>query len=146
MPTAARVIAAFCLAALAWLVSEQIKPLFDEDKAFGYFNLINTGLGFVIGWHVIGSRAGRGLSASVNNGLTGGIVLAFWALLVHSSVRMLELSMRGRYDGAMEALAAMFQLMADNALLIATPLILGTLIVGAVLSGVLAELTSKRMS
>lgn len=146
MPTAARVIAAFCLAALAWLVSEQIKALFDEDKAFGYFNLINTGLGFVIGWHVIGSRAGRGLSASVNNGLTGGIVLAFWALLVHSSVRMLELSMRGRYDGAMEALAAMFQLMADNALLIATPLILGTLIVGAVLSGVLAELTSKRMS
>jgi hypothetical protein len=70
MPTAARMISAICLAALAWVVSEQIKTLFEEDKVFGFFNMINLVLGFVIGWQVIGSRAGRGYSAAINNGLT----------------------------------------------------------------------------
>ena len=76
MPTAARFVAALCLAVLAWVVSEQIKPLFDEDKAFGNFNLINFVIAVAVGWQVIGSRAGRGLSAAINNGLTGG---TFWS-------------------------------------------------------------------
>ncbi len=146
MPTAARVIAALCLAALAWIISEQIKPLFDEDKAFGNFNLINVVIAFVVGWQVIGSRAGRGLSSAINNGLTGGIVLFFWASLAHAGIEMFERSMRGRYDGAFEALAAMFQIMAENAVLIATPLIICTFLVGSALAGVLAEFTSKRAS
>ena len=146
MPTAARFVAAICLAALAFVVSEQIKPLFDEDKAFGYFNHINVGFGLVIGWQVIGSRAGRGLMAGINNGLTGGIVLLFWGLFIHSAVRMIELSMRGRYDGALEAIAATFQMMSENALMIASPLIIGTLLLGSIGTGLLAELTSRRAS
>jgi len=146
MPTAARVIAALCLAALAWLVSEQIKPLFDEDKAFGNFNLINVGIAFVVGWQVIGSRAGRGLASAINNGLTGGIMMFFWTSLAHASIEMFERSMRNRYDGAFEAFAAMLQMMAENAVLIATPLIICTLLVGSAVSGFLAEFTSKRAS
>ena len=146
MPTAARLIAALCLAALAWLLSDMVKPLFEEDKNFGSFNLINAGLGLVVGWQVIGSRAGRGMGAAINNGLTGGVLLLFWALLLHSSYKMFQVSMRGRYDGAFEAAAAIFQIMADYAVLIATPLILFTLIVGAALSGLFAEFTSKRAS
>ncbi len=146
MPTASRVIAGLCLAALAWLVSEQIKLLFEEDKAFGNFNLINLCIGLIVGWQVVGSRAGRGMIAAINNGLTGGIVLVFWCLLGHSAVRMFELSMRNRYDGAFEALAAVFQMMAENGLMIATPVIIGTLVIGSCLSGLLAEMTSKRAS
>lgn len=146
MPTAARVIAAFCLAALAWLVSDMIKPLFDENKNFGNFNLINLAIGVAVGWQVIGSRAGRGMGSAINNGLTGGVLLLFWALLFHSGYKMFQLSMRGRYDGAFEAAAAVFQIMAENAILIATPLILTTLVVGSALSGLLAEFTSKRIS
>ena len=146
MPTAARFVAAICLAALAFIVSEQIKPLFDEDKAFGFFTHINVVIGLVIGWQVIGSRAGRGMMSGFNNGLTGGIILLFWGLLIHSAIRMIEISMRGRYEGAFDAVAGMFNIMSDNALLIATPLILGTLLVGAIASGLLAEITSKRAS
>ncbi|WP_439142374.1 TrgA family protein [Planktotalea sp.] len=146
MPTAARVIAALCLAALAWLVSEQIKELFEDDKPFGNFNLINTGIALVVGWQVVGSRAGRGMSAAINNGLTGGIMLFLWCSLAHGAIEMFERSMRNRYDGALEALAAMFQLIAENAILVATPLILGTLVVGSALSGLFAEFTAKRAS
>ena len=146
MPTAARVIAALCLAALAWLVSEQIKELFDEDKPFGNFSLINTGIALGVGWQVVGSSAGRGISAAINNGLTGGIMLLLWCSLAYGAIEMFERSMRNRYDGALEALAAMFQLIAENAILVATSLILGTLVVGAGLSGLFAEFTAKRAS
>ncbi|MGH1579001.1 TrgA family protein [Planktotalea sp.] len=146
MPTAARLIAALCLAALAWLVSDMIKPLFDEDKNFGFFNLINLGLGFVLGWQVIGSRAGRGMGAAINNGLTGGVLLLFWGLLLHSAIKMFELSMRGRYDGFFDAFLAVFDMMYESAILIGTPLILTTLIVGASVTGLFAEMTSRRAS
>ncbi|MGB7318461.1 MAG: TrgA family protein [Planktotalea sp.] len=146
MPTAARVIAALCLAALAWLVSDMVKPLFEEGKTFGNFNLINAVVGFLVGWQVVGARAGRGMGAAINNGLTGGVVMLFWALLLHSSYKMFQVSMRGRYDGAFEAAAAAFQIMFEFATLIATPLIITTLVVGSALSGLFAEYTSRRAS
>ena len=146
MPTAARITAALCLAALAWLISDMIKPLFEEDKNFGNFNLINLCLGFLVGWQVVGSRAGRGMGAAINNGLTGGVVLLFWALFFHSGYQMFKRSMRGRYDGPFEAAAASLQLMSEYAILIATPLIILTLIVGAAISGIFAEMVSKRSS
>ncbi len=146
MPTAARMIAALCFAALAWLVSDMIKPQFDEDKNFGNFNLINAGIGFLIGWQAVGSRAGRDMGAAINNGLTGGVLEVFWTLLLHSSYKMFQISMRGRYDGAFDAAAAIFQIMAEHALYLATPLIITTLIVGSAVSGLLAEFTAKRAS
>jgi len=139
MPTIARLLAAVILAALAWVVSEQIKPLFLEGTAFGWFNHINAGLGLVIGWQVIGSRVGRGYSAAISNGLTGGAVLVFWALLLHAAIEMFEKSMRLRYDGAFEAFAAVFEIMAEHGLLIATPLIITTALAGSILAGVAAE-------
>lgn len=146
MPTAARLIAALCFAAMAWLVSDMIKPLFEEDKNFGNFNLINAVIGFCVGWTVVGSRAGRGKTAAINNGLTGGFLLVFWTLLLHSSYKMFQVSMRGRYDGAFDAAGAIFQIMSENAILIATPLIVTTLLVGSAISGLLTEFTAKRAS
>lgn len=144
MPTASRLIAALCLAGLAWLVSDMIKPLFEEGKDFGNFNLINLVIGALTGWQVVGSRAGRGYAAGFSNGLTGGIVLVFWGLLIHSAVRMFEISMRGRYDGFFDAFGAAVEIMGDNALLIATPAILGTLFAGSILSGLLAEFVNRQ--
>ncbi|MEN8891642.1 TrgA family protein [Planktotalea arctica] len=146
MPTAARITAALCLAALAWLVSDLIKPLFDEDKNFGSFNLVNFCIGFLVGWKVVGSRVGRGVGAAINNGLTGGAVALFWVLLVHSFYRMFRISMRGRYDGALDAGGAAFKIMADYALLIATPTIILTFVAGSALVGLIAELVSRRAS
>ena len=123
-----------------------IKPLFEDDKNFGNFNLVNFGLGVLVGWQVIGSRAGRGIGAGINNGLTGGVVLLFWALLLHSFYKMFNVSMRGRYDGAFDAASAGFQIMSDYAILIATPLIILTIIVGSAVTGIFAEMISRRAS
>jgi len=146
MPTAARLVAAVLLGVLAWMVSEQVKLLMPDRSAFGNFNVINLVLGIVIGWQVIGSRCGRGYSAAIGNGLTGGAVLLFWGLLIHAAVEMFERSMRLRYDGAFEAVAAVFELMAEYGLMMATPLVGGTLVVGAILAGFIAEVVDQAVS
>jgi len=57
---------------------------------------------------------------------------------------MFEISMQGRYGGAFEAFSAIYEMMVENWILIATPLIIGTLVIGSVASGVIAEMTNKR--
>lgn len=123
-----------------------VKPLFEEDKQFGNFSLINFAIGLIVGWRTIGSRAGRGIAAGINNGLTGGIVLYFWVLFLHSSYKMFQVSMRGRYDGAFDAAGAALEIMYDNAIITGSVPVITTLVVGSVLSGLFAELTEKRVS
>lgn len=146
MPTASRLVAALILAALAWLVSDMIKPLFEEGKDFGKFNLLNAVIGLCIGWMFVGRRAGLGMMPAVNNGLTGGVLLVLWGLFFQGAYKMFQLSMRGRYDGAFEALADVFQRAAEFAVIMATPPILGALVVGSILSGLGAEMVSRRTS
>ena len=146
MPTASRLIAALCLAALAWVLSEMVKPLFEENKQFGNFSIINVAIGLIVGWRVIGSRAGRGIAASINNGLTGGLVLYFWVLFLHSGYKMFQVSMRGRYDGAFDAAGAVFDIMYENAVTTATGLVIISLVLGSVMTGVVAEFTAERAS
>ena len=45
MPDAARLVAAICLAILAFIVSGQIVPLMPESTDFGYFLYVNIVLG-----------------------------------------------------------------------------------------------------
>lgn len=146
MPTASRLVAAVCLAALAWMLSEMVKPLFEENKPFGNFSIINLVIGLIVGWKVIGSRAGRGMAAGINNGLTGGLVLYFWVLFLHSGYKMFQISMRGRYDGAFDAAGAVFDIMYEHATITASALVITSLIVGAALTGLIAEFTAERAS
>ena len=69
MPTAAKLIAALCLAIVAWLTSEAIRPLFPAGTDFGNFNYINAAIGLVLGWIILGARAGRGYAAGISNAM-----------------------------------------------------------------------------
>lgn len=144
MPTAARLISALGLAVLAYLVGELVRPLMPEGTNFGYFTPINVCLGLVVGWTVMGKRAGRGLTAGITNGLTGMLALMFWALFVYGSELMFSRAMDNRYGGPFEAIMAIFELGFDYAVTIAVPNVLITLAVGGVLTGLAAEFAAKR--
>ena len=144
MPTAANLISALSLAVLAYVVTGQIIPLFPEGKDFGSFWLVNVCLGLAVGWVVMGKRAGRGLTPAINNGFTSMVVLVFWGLFVQGCVEMTRLAMRNRYDGPFEAILAIFEIGFDYLTIIATPTIIGTLVVGGVISGLLAEFAARR--
>lgn len=143
MPTAAKLIAALFLAALGFAVSELIKTQMPASTGFGRFSLVNAVIGFACGWVVVGTRAGRGYAAGISNGFTGVAALVFWGLFVQSANEMVIRSMKNRYDGAVEAFAAVFELfvrLGEN--LVNVPVI-SSLILGAVVTGLLSEFAAR---
>lgn len=144
MPTAARLVAAMCLALIAFIVSGQIIPLMPEGTDFGYFTLINIVLGVLTGWIVMGKRAGQGSTAAINNGITGVIVLLFWGLFVQGTYEMIHQAMRHRFDGPFEALMAIVKIGGEFGIAIMVPTVIATLLVGGILAGFAAEYAAKK--
>ena len=144
MPTAARLMAAVCLAAVAYVISRMVMPLMPESTDFGYFVPLNIGLGLLVGWFVMGPRAGRGTTAAINNGFAGVFVLMLWGVGIQAINEMTRLAMRNRYDGPFEAITEIFTIGMEFALTIATVPIGLTLIVLAVISGLLTDFADRR--
>ncbi len=144
MPDAARLTAAACLALLAFILSGMIMPLMPDDTDFGYFTVVNIVVGFLVGWVLMGRRAGNGFSAAITNGLTGALALVFWGLFVQGGNEMLRLAMRNYYDGPFEAIFAIFEHMVEFGAYLLNPVILVTLAVGGALSGLATDYAWKR--
>lgn len=143
MPTAARLVTAIALALLAFIVSGQIMPLMPEGTDFGYFTLVNIAIGVVTGWVVMGKRVGRGITAAITNGITGTAAMVFWGLFVQGCNEMVRLAMRNRYDGPFEAVKAIFEIGFEYAQVMMVPNILGTLLIGGILAGLVADYAGK---
>lgn len=144
MPSAARLVAAVCLAFVAFFVSQLVIPLFPESTDFGAFVPVNIFLGLCVGWIIMGKRVGRGWTSGINNGITGVFMLMLWGLGVQSINEMVRRAMRNRYDGPFEAIVAVFQIGAEWAWMIATVPIGVTLLVSSVVVGLLAESAGNR--
>ena len=143
MPTAAKLAAAILFGALAWWVSELIKPLFPEGTDLGRFAEYNALLGAVIGWSVAGSRARTTWPNAVAYGLTAAVGTALVGLFLYSMVRMLNQSVRKVYEGPMEALADVVRIMLENTRFFANIDVLTILLVGGVLGGLLTEWVAR---
>ncbi len=144
MPSAAKLVAAIGLAILAFIVSGMIIPLLPENTDVGYFPFINIILGVLCGWFVMGKRAGRGVTAAINNGFTGMVSLVFWALFVQGCYEMIRLAMRNRYSDAFESIIAIFKIMIEHGMILMDVWIIVTLIVGGVITGLLTENAWRR--
>ncbi|SMO45708.1 TrgA family protein [Ruegeria faecimaris] len=144
MPSASRLVAALCLAVVAFLVSSMIIANGEEGKSYGYFTVVNMALGVACGWKIMGKRTGKGWTAAVNNGLTGIASLVFWGLFVQGTYEMFRLAMRHRYDGPFEALMAIFKIGVGYGEQLLAPEILWTLAIGALIAGLATEEASRR--
>ncbi|MBM1309050.1 TrgA family protein [Sulfitobacter mediterraneus] len=143
MPTAAKLTAAICLAAVGYILSLMVMPLMPESTDFGYFVQLNAVLGLFVGWLVMGRRAGRGTTAAINNGLTGVFVLMLWGVGVQAINEMIRLAMRNRYDGPFEAMVAVFQIGAEFAVIVITVPIVIVAVIASIISGLLVEFAHK---
>ena len=141
--TAARVVAALFLAITGWVASRLIMPLMPEATAFGIFEYVNAALGAAVGWIVIGSRTGRGMANAIGVGITSAVVLTFWGLFLQSSREMFALANKRRYDGPIEAVVGIFEIGVDYLMIMATPTVIGALVLGGILSAVFAERASR---
>lgn len=144
MPNAARLVAAVGLTILAFIASGMIIPLLPEGTNVGYFPFVNMALGWLVGWYVMGKRAGRGVTAAINNGFTGVVSLVFWGLFVQGCYEMVRLAMRNRYGDAFESLLAIFEIMIENGKILLDLQLIVTLVVGGVITGLLTENAWRR--
>ncbi len=144
MFTAAKMVAALCIAALGYVASDTIRPLFPENTNFGMFNYVNTVVGFFCGWFVVGGRAGRGFAASISNGFTGAIALVLWGLFVQACNEMVARSIKRFYDSPFEAVAAIFEIGLEFGAKMLDPTVIVTLLVGGILAGMVTEIAAQR--
>lgn len=143
MPTAARVVAALLIALVGFLSAEQVKTVLPEGMYQGYLSEITTLIGVLIGWSFLGSRAGRGWVAGINNGITAGVMLVVVALFFFGADHMIGDAMKRRFDTPVEATADVFLNMFEFSKYLLNQSVLVTLIGGSLIAGLLTEMAGR---
>ncbi|MCG6885231.1 MAG: TrgA family protein [Silicimonas sp.] len=146
MPTGGKLIAAIAFAALAYFISDLIKPLLPEGTNYSKLSQINALVGLVMGWRVMGKGAGKTYKQSIGYGLTTLAATAFWSLLIWSGNEMLKRSMKLYYDGPIEALQEMASLYVEYARTAAVQEVVLPALVGAIFVSWLTEYFARRWS
>jgi hypothetical protein len=144
MPTAARMVSAVLMGMTMFLAAEASKAGLPEGTQVQYYSPIVALVGALTGWMVMGRLAGRGYRASLGFGLRTAVTAVFWVLLLFSLWQMIELSMKMRYDGPMQAILGVFGLMVENGRLVILQDVLVTLGLGGLLTGFAAEWAERR--
>lgn len=144
MPTAAKLFAAIAFAAVGFLAAEAYKPLLSEGTQFGWFSEICAGIGALCGWRIMGQFAGQGALNAMGVGMRVALTIVFWAVLGFAIHEMILTSMKLRYDGPMEAVLAVFDIMLEKALLLVDARMIAVVLLGGILGGWLAEFAAKR--
>lgn len=144
MPTAGRLLGALAFALVGLLGATSFRPLMPPTTDFGNFTPICVALGALCGWTVMGRRTGRGWRISMGAGLSTSAVLLAVALFLFSGREMMQRSLRGRYDGPMEATVATFGVMLEYAALMFDLRFLAVMVLGGLLGGLVAEAGQRR--
>ncbi len=146
MPTFARVAAAVCLALLAFYVSGLVMATQPEKSNWGDFQLVNAGIGLLVGWFVLGSRVGVDYVTAIGIGFTAMLALVFWCLFFYAFREMISLALDRRFDGPVEAVVGVFKIGIEYGAQLAYPHILLTLLLGGGAAGVICEFVNRRWS
>ncbi|MEL7151735.1 MAG: TrgA family protein [Pseudomonadota bacterium] len=146
MPTGAKLIGAITFMALAYFISDLIKPLLPEGTNVSRLSEINAIVGLLMGWRVMGKGAGHTYKQSLGYGLTTLAATVFWSLLVWSGYEMLQRSIKMYYDGPVEALQEMAALYVEYAKLAAVQEVVIPALIGAIFVSWLTEYFARRWS
>lgn len=144
MPTAGKLVAAVMFAGLGALVTFLIIPLFPEGTDFEWFLPGNALIGMMAGWIVAGSRAGKGYRNALSYGLTAMVSMVAWALLIYSTIDMVERSLRKLYDGPVEAVVSIFELGVDYLRVAASLEVVLFLVIGSLICGLVTDFFAQR--
>lgn len=143
MPTAARLTAAIAFAIVGYFIFTTMVPLYGEDVVPSYLLPLSVAVGLWAGWVLCGANA-HTIPKGVGTGITAVLAQAFWILLIISFVKMIDRSIRKRYDGPIEAISDVFQLMYDDLLRFGTVEMGTVLLVGGLAAGIASGYMGKK--
>lgn len=147
MPTAARIVAAVCIAFIAWVVSGLVKLQMPDRGSFGYFVPICVIVGATCGWTILGRRADRGklgYGGGMAVGLTALAMTIFWVLILISGYESFSIAMHRTYHDPMKVIYNMYPIARDYLLLMNDTTILAWLGAGGAITGVLAHMAGHK--
>ena len=148
MPTGGKLIGAIAFAALAYFISDLIKPLLidTEGSRVGWLSPINGLIGLVMGWTIMGRGAGKTYRQAFGYGLTTLAATIFWCLLAWAGYKMIMRSIARRYDGPVHALQRLAELFLEYGGLIAVKEVVIPAVVGSLYMAWLTEFFARRWS
>jgi hypothetical protein len=146
MPTAPKVFAAVFFAALAALAAHLFIPTLPEGTQVRMFRELSGVIGFFCGWFIMGPATGRGRAEAINRGLVTAVAILFWAMLLFSIYLMVRKSTRMMYDGPMDAVLGVFDMMLEYGVLLKNPATPVALVLGGVLGGLVTDAVGRRWS
>lgn len=144
MPTAAKLVSAVFFAAVGFLAAQAFVPLLPAGTQIGFFREICAGLGLIVGWVVMGGLVGKGYVEAAGFGIRSSVTILFWATLGFSIYEMILRSTHMMYDGPMQAILGVFDLMIYYGKMMGDAGFIGTLMIGGILGGVAAEWAGRR--
>lgn len=144
MPTAAKLVAAFCLAVCGYIVADLIRAELPEGQPLKWLYQVCIAIPLLVGWRVMGKLVGTNYGVAMNNGIYGVVISTVSVTFIFAVGLMIKKSRRLQYDGPMEALVDVFALMLEYGLLLLNPYVLVTLVVGGFITGVSAEWASRK--
>jgi hypothetical protein len=144
MPTGAKAMAAVCFAVVGFITAHTYVQNMEIPTDVGLLREMTAALGAIVGWRVMGNSVGKGYLRSIGSGWKTMLVLIFFALLSFGLYEMLQLSVKMRYDGPIEAILDVFQRMLDRSFPLASVPVLAVMLIGGGIAGLLAENANRR--
>ena len=148
MPTGAKLISALYFLFLGYVGAHIVHSIFEAevgyDLDFGRFKEIAAVICCLTGWRMMGNRVEEGYNLAIMGGILTAVTMVFWNLVLWAAVEMIGESMKLKYNGAMQAIKDAIRIAIEYSQTIATVEFIGTMVVGAVIGGILAEWTSSR--
>jgi hypothetical protein len=144
MPTAGRLAAALAFFIYGWYIGILATPFFPEANPPNSFLPVCVVVALLCGWIIVGSRAGNGYLAAIGNGLTGAFAFTVWIMFLLSFYNMIRRALRNLYDGPMEAVVDVFNLMLEMGLDFFDVNLVLSILVGGILCAFVSEYFAKR--
>lgn len=144
MPTAAKLVASVLFALLSFFVADLYAQGITDGTRTTYLLPGCAALGLICGWRVMGKLVGKGMGDALGSGIRTALTIVFFSLLLFSIYEMVVVSTKGLYDGPMEAVLAIFDIMLKYGRGLLTPELLVTIFVGGSLAGMATEWADRR--
>ena len=147
MPTAAKLVSAVLFALVGYFAAVAYGHTLPPGQPRDLLAPIVAAIGLGQGWVTMGRNVGEGISMAITTGFRTAVQIAFWAIVGFGLFEMFYRSTRLRYDGPGEAVIASLQLFLDYGLSVLTATTcMVILLVGGMVSGVVAELVNRKWS
>jgi hypothetical protein len=144
MPTGAKAMAAISFAVVGWLIANAYVPNMPQAQSVGRFRELTGLIGAIVGWRVMGPSVGKSYLQAIGSGWKTVIVLVFFALLLFGIYEMLQLSVKMRYDGPLEAIVDVFRRMMDRSQALMSTGVVAVMVIGGGVAGILTENANRR--